>query len=197
MIDLFEVFSAPKTTQESRKKRFWDAARCVLNFERNRVENVERVCAACFVATRFLRNSTSPPSPPPSRINCGVEIREENLEGEEGEKKRREKKRGMDDERIERRVPLRKAGFSREETNKLGRSRQSGRWYLILSLELLDPCTIARGLACNETNGLTCYERPWSHARVANRKRHTRPPIKYRPLPTLPPSLPQTDRDRY
>ena len=99
----------------------------MLNFERNRVENVERVCAACFVATRFLRNSTSPPSPPPSRINCGVEIREENLEGEEGEKKRREKKRGMDDERIERRVPLRKAGFSREETNKLGRSRQSGR----------------------------------------------------------------------
>lgn len=63
----------------------------MLNFERNRVENVERVCAACFVATRFLRNSTSPPSPPPSRINCGVEIREENLEGEEGEKKRREK----------------------------------------------------------------------------------------------------------
>lgn len=196
MIDLFEVFSAPKTTQESRKKRFWDAARCSISRETEwkMLSGFAQPVSwqlGSYVTRRVLHLLLPRESIVESRFG-------KNLEGEEGKKKkRREKKRGMDDERIERRVPLRKAGFSREETNKLGRSRQSGRWYLILSLELLDPCTIARGLACNETNGLTCYERPWSHARVANRKRHTRPPIKYRPLPTLPPSLPQTDRDRY
>lgn len=196
MIDLFEVFSAPKTTQESRKKCFWDAARCSISSETEwkMLSGFAQPVSwqlGSYVTRRVLHLLLPRESIVESRFG-------KNLEGEEGKKKkRREKKRGMDDERIERRVPLRKAGFSREETNKLGRSRQSGRWYLILSLELLDPCTIARGLACNETNGLTCYERPWSHARVANRKRHTRPPIKYRPLPTLPPSLPQTDRDRY